>query len=459
MRVKRRNRLKIYGILAIVILLMVFGPNCRASAQTVSGNSVDADGNIEKEPPVKILLVGNSLTRFVFNRDGKGIQEHLERLAEASGKEVVIKTVAYGGTALKNYVGMNPKRKNQQRAFNRALRSQEWDYVIIQELSKLYYKNFEKNSVPAVRKMLRRIQKQVPDAQVMLYVPRGYDSVAKRANPQMSALQMECYMGAAGDRLASRFDIPTIPVGMHFYRCSVKYPDIRLLGPDKRKHPTRAGYFLTAACIYQKIFGEEPQISDEILEHAHISKKEAINLIQLWGEGISSDTVETVIEKQDMYTMHVTDAQGNPLSGVRFMSLDEAVAVVDDVTGEITALKSGMTVIMAETIDGWQAYCTVYVPYDVPENLRADATVATGADGQKAGVVKLKWKKQKGARYEVYRAESPEGPYTLQKQVKRNRYIDATATPDKTWYYKVKAVNDYKACSSKKTKAIEIELK
>lgn len=445
------KRLKIYGIWVLIFALMLAEP-CVYASGTVSGNAVDCDGNVIQEPPVKILLVGNSLTRFIINRDGRGIQEYLELMAGEAGKDVYIKTVAFGGTSLQSYAGMNPKKKRQQRTFNRLLKSQDWDYVIIQELSKLYYKNYEKKSVPAVKKLLKKIKKEAPDAQVMLYVPRGYDAIAKRSKTEMSAFEMECYMGAAGERLAARFDIPVIPVGMHFYRCSILYPEIRMLGPDSRRHPTRAGYFLTAACVYQKIFEEKPQLSGEILKTAGISKRQAEKLVQLWDESISVNTIEKTLTKGETYQIKASAGD------VRFTSLDEKIVSANDVTGEITALRSGMTVVVAETSDAKQAYCTVYVPFEKPEKLRSAANTVVDESGKKQAKVTLKWKKQPGASYEVYGADKPKGPYTLLARVRKNRYEDVLTDFGTQRYYKIRAVNDYKACSSKKTKAFKVEL-
>lgn len=445
----------IYSVFALVLCIIVLWPAQQVHAET----AVDANGKAVQEEPVRILLVGNSLTRCQINSEGRTIKSHLKKMANASGKPVVIKTVAYGGASLRNYAGMNPAKKRHAKRFRKALKSNEWDYVILQELTVFHYKDSEEKMYPAVKKLLKQIKKQVPDAEVMLYVPRGYDEIEKEDYDKLEAMEMECQMGAAGDRISEKFDISLIQVGMQFYRCNIQYPHIRMMDADK-KHPTKAGYFLAASCIYQKIFGEKPEISPSMLEHASLKKEEAEQLIGLWGEGIQSQTVEVTMAAGDTHVMKVTGAASQSVPGeVRFTSLDETVATVDDVTGEITAVGSGMTVVVAETIDGWQSYCSVYVPYAVPAGLHVESEVSTRADGQGLVSVKLTWEKKENTGYAVYRAKSENGSYKLLGTVRKGSFVDTTATLGKTWYYKIAAVNGYAVCASEKTKAVSVSLR
>lgn len=451
------RRRRVYSIILYCIALILLHVFLVGNAQnTKAAPAVDADGNMVQSEPVKILLVGNSLTKYGEHTDGRTVQGHLKKMAAASGKTLIIKTVAYGGASLRNYAGLNPNKENQAKRFMKVLKSEEWDYIVIQELSKRHFEKYEEYSIPAVKKLLRIIENRPEDAQVMLYLPRGFDFVKKK-KAEISAMEMECQIGAAGERLESQFDIDLIPVGMHHYRCMVQYPEIRLIGTDK-KHPSKAGYFLAASCIYQKIFHEPPLLNASVLAHAEISKQEAEQLIGLWGEGISNWETEVTLNKGEKRRMHVVSANDIPVEEVRYTSLDENVAAVNDATGEITAVGSGMTVVMAETKEGWQTYCTVYVPYDMPDQPTATTEVVTLADGQTVVSVQLNWKTEKDTEYAIYRAKSPKGTYELLKTVKRGRYTDTLSDRGKTWYYKAAATNGYKECESKRTEALAVVL-
>lgn len=424
-------------------------------AESSSEFIVDASGNIPAQEKVRILLVGNSLTRNRSHKYGKSVQSHLKRLIAASGKTAIVETVAFNGSSLRNYAGMRKKKAKHAQKFQEKLRSQNWDYVILQERTNFYFEKHETVSIPAMKKIVKQIKKQSPDAEIMLYIPRGYDYSSKSGLDKLDAIAMECYMGAAGARMEQQFQMDVIPVNMHFYRCNLLYPEIKMIGADK-KHPTRAGYFLAASCIYQKIFQEEPTLNAEVLEQAELTKEEALSLVQLWAEGISTDKVKVTLKKNRTYTMKVKAADGDQTPEVRFLSVDEKVATVNDVTGEITAVGSGMTVIAAETMDGFQAFCTVYVPYERPAQPKAEISGRQRA-GQNKVSIRLTWKKQENVTtYNVYRAKSANGPYKLVKKVRQNRYTDKNAGTGNTWYYKIEAVNGYSACDSRKSEAVSV---
>lgn len=451
MRKRRNYYVIIYGMMLLLLGGLFFGMACEIKATP----AVDAEGKAVQDEPVKILLVGNSLTRCGEHVNGRTVQGHLKKMATASGKPLTVKTVAYGGASLRNFAGLNPVRERQAKRFLKVLKSEQWDYVVIQELSRRHYEKYEERSIPAIKKILYMIEKYSPDAQVMQYLPRGFDFSKKKK--EISSMEMECQIGAAGERLESRFGIDLIPVGMHFYRCSIQYPEITLIGAD-RKHPSKAGYFLSASCIYQKIFEEPPAINDTMLTHAEISKAEAEQLIGLWGEGIRSKNTEVTVCPGETYSMYVVDENGKAVPEVRYISLDEEVAIVDDVTGEITAIGSGMTVVMAETKEGWQTYCTVYVPYEMPQQPTATTEVLTLADGQVMINVQLKWQKQKNTKYAIYRAKSAKGPYEFLEIVEKGKYMDTFFERGTTWYYKIAASNGYEECESKRTAALAVPL-
>ncbi len=441
---------KIYKLLFVFALLFMLLPADRVSAQGVSDNSVYEQ---ETQKPVRILLVGNSLTKFGTKEEARGLQYYIEIMAEESDKSVNVRTVAFGGASLQEYAEFCQGKEERKKEFDHVLKSQEWDYVILQELTKRYYKDYETKCVPAMEKLLEQINQQVPNAQVMLYVPRAY------AKGNLSMEKMEAYMGAGGERLEKNFGVSRIPVGMHLYRASVKYPEIQLLDTDKKQHPTPEGAFLASSCVYQMIFNEPPKVTGKLLRSMHISKDMAQALIALWAEGISSEKAEVVLKKGEIYTMSVLVPVELGEQNICFVSMNKNVASVDAKTGKITALRGGTAIIKAETQEGWQTFCTLHVPYDRPKKLRAKIKLSVDADGNKYSTVVLKWKKQKGAKYEVYRAETKKGPYTLQETVEKNRFRDTNLQVGKTYYYKVRAIGEFGACASKQSKVRKVSVK
>ena len=109
---------------------------------------------------VKILLVGNSLTKYGEHKKGRTVQSHLERMAKASGKDVLVKTIAHGGARLKQYAGMTTSKKNYKDEFLDALGAEDWDYVILQEYSKTPYLEFERDTLPGLKWLKKQIQKR-----------------------------------------------------------------------------------------------------------------------------------------------------------------------------------------------------------------------------------------------------------------------------------------------------------
>lgn len=76
--------------------------------------------------------------------------------------------------------------------------------------------------------------------------------------------------------------------------------------------------------------------------------------------------------------------------------------------------------------------------------------VVTASIYKKTGKPKLTWKKVTGAdKYKIYRATSKYGKYTYMGAVKATSYINKTAKKGRTYWYKVRAVdNDYSSANS-----------
>lgn len=402
------------------------------------------------EDCVKILLVGNSLTKYGEHKKGRTVQNHLERMAKASGKDVLVKTIAHGGARLKQYAGMTTPEKNYKDEFLEALGAEDWDYVILQEYSKTPYLEFERDTLPGLKWLKKQIEKKRPKATVLLYMPHGYPYRYKNEAGEkilLSAYDMECYTGAAHARLREQFGIDVIPVGEKFQRVSLLYPEMELLGDDSW-HPTKKGYFLAAGCIYYEIFGETPKLKKSVYRKAGLTKKEAKTLMALMGQETESLTVQKDLRVGESFSMEI---DGAGAASLEYVSMSPQVAAVTQ-EGVVTALQRGMAVIVARTRDGQQAYCTVFVDMKKPSGVKATVV----KKNKKKMSVRITWNHVEGSTYHVYRSFSKNGYYKLLATVAGSEYTDKSAAKDKTRYYKVIEVDGETACERRASKAVKV---
>lgn len=95
-------------------------------------------------------------------------------------------------------------------------------------------------------------------------------------------------------------------------------------------------------------------------------------------------------------------------------------------------------------VDGACAFCG-----------KLDAPVLTVTNVSSTGYPKLTWDAVKGAvSYKIYRATSEDGTYKLMLTKTETSYINTSAVPGTTYFYKVVAVNDDTALNSDKSAAV-----
>ena len=436
------------GVCCIVLLMLVF---------ICFGTEVSATGK-EKQETVKILLVGNSLTKYGSHEKGRTVESHLKKMTQASGKKVVIKTIAHGGARLKYWAD------DYKAEFLHALTQEEWDYVVLQEYSKTPYLHYEIDTVPAVKWLKQKIEKEVPKAKILLYMPHGYDYSYRGAEGKifLTGEEMTYYTGAAHARLEAQYGIEVIASGLRFYRARLLYPDLQLLGKDNW-HPTKKGYFLAASCIYYQIFDEKPLLKKSVRKHAGITRGEGKRLLALLDDELASVKVTKSISVGESFFMEVTEKskKGKPgvaeggITDVRFRSLQPDVAVADEITGEVKAVGSGQAVIVAETADGVLAFCTVFAEYPKVTGIKKEVVAV---DGNKKIRVQLTWNQVPGATYRIYRAAKKNGNYKLLATVAENGYTDKTAAASYTWYYKIVTLDGKTFCEHRASKAIKVKV-
>ena len=75
--------------------------------------------------------------------------------------------------------------------------------------------------------------------------------------------------------------------------------------------------------------------------------------------------------------------------------------------------------------------------------------VVTVSNVESSGAPKVTWETVEGAKeYQVYRATSKDGTYTLMKTITKTSYTNTSAKLDKTYYYKIKAIAEKSSANS-----------
>ena len=150
-------------------------------------------------------------------------------------------------------------------------------------------------------------------------------------------------------------------VGMHSYRINTLYPEINMVRNDAR-HPTYAGYYLAACCFYQRIFGVVPDPLKATLSNCNLTKEELWKISFLPSDSIVLNQKSIMLQQGKTSKLQATvTSRLSDSSQVTYKSFDPSVAAVDAVSGTVKAEKPGNTIVMAQTPDGLQDFCSIIV--------------------------------------------------------------------------------------------------
>lgn len=490
--------------------------------KTAAGETTEPE-----EEAIRVLIVGNSFSRYTSNGVSYSVKRPLKDLAEGEGHNLKITTLAHSSARLRYYAGMNEAYLSYHKELLTLLVNKEWDYIIFQEQSTAPIEYFDTSTYPAVETLLQMVKKFQPQATPLLYMIQGYSNgTSVKVNGVSKVLrteEMQLYLAAAYASLENKLGVEVVPVGIHAIRANMLYPQIEMRGPDA-KHPTYAGYYLAACSFYQRIYGAVPDPRKASLKNCNITEQELVLLASLTADSMKINKKEITLNVNK--TAKLKAVPSSHISGdsrVTYKSLDTSVAAVNPATGVVTAKGGGSTCIVAETSDGLQAFCnvtvriplsfarscylagigdkiqilpqtnsenlkwnsnkksvaavsegvvtakasgkavitvtnredttdkatyTLYVTCAAPTGLKA-ASSGNPAEGASVGKIKISWSAVTGAaRYEIYRSTSKNGTYKLIGTSKKTSYTDKNASVNKCYYYKVKAKNKYKYCTS-----------
>lgn len=339
------------------------GGNCgKNTGRGAGAKAEESPGtSVAPENPVRVLIVGNSFSKWTSQNITYSVEQPLEELAAGEGHNLDVKTLAHGSAWLRYYAGLDTGYLAYHRELVSLLVDEDWDYIIFQEQTTSPIEYLKERTYPAVDRLLSMVKIYQPQAIPLLYMNQGFsDGVPIQVNgtPQlMTAGEMELHLAAGYHSLGQMLPVEVVPVGMHANRAHILYPWMRMVGIDS-KHPAYAGYFLAAAAFYYRIYGSVPDPRKATLKNCSLSEQDLLNLVSLVPASIRMDKSKITLKTNE--SAKVT-AVAPGYSAVTYKSLNTNVASVNPATGVVKGNQTGDTVVAAVTPDGLQAFCSVSV--------------------------------------------------------------------------------------------------
>jgi hypothetical protein len=256
---KRKNIIYFVLILAMGILISGCSLSKSTSSESTKIEVLDFSQkvNLKKaSKPIKedanILFVGNS---FTFCND---LPSTFLNLAESGGFTPNVSELSEGGYRLELFADPNDELGS---LLTSALNDSKWDYVILQEQSRIpTFENMtEEVMYPNARKLDEMIKKA--DGQTVFFMTWAYkngDNI-DGGNIKVSTTREEMQTQLANSyiKIADELDAMMAPVGIAWMRAAEKYPNIELWD-EALKHPSPAGTYLSACVFYGLLFDESP---------------------------------------------------------------------------------------------------------------------------------------------------------------------------------------------------------
>ena len=197
------------GTLALAALLIAAGSSAAAPPQSL-----------------RVLFVGNSLTAT------NDLPAHVAALADATGRKLEYRTVAFGGYNLEDHWTGGEAR--------RALAGGRWDYVVMQQGPSAFPESQADLRLWAVR-FAEEARAHGTEPALLTVWPEGW---------RIAALP-EVIKGYARAAAAARAEL--LPAGVAWqlaWRCNARAP---LYGPDDF-HPSPTGTYAAALVAYGRLF-------------------------------------------------------------------------------------------------------------------------------------------------------------------------------------------------------------
>lgn len=326
------------------------------------------DGNVTSEKSLKVLFIGNSFTKYPGG-SSNNIGTIFAALAESSGKNVEVETIAHNAAHLSYYAFLSETYKSYYQEASNALMNRQWDYIVLQDYSTNGIQKAENEMYPAIRQLNNLVLKYQKNAKVLLYATHGYNNgtatVYHGKSTVLTIPQMQKGVAAAYDKIGKELNLTVVPVGMMFWHCNRVYPAIPLYSADL-KHPSYAGYYLAACTFYYEIFHEIPKGDADRLKGCDLTGLTMQCLENLVDDRAAVSVKEATVTEGSSLQLRASTVldSGYMGAGITWESVDGDIASVNASSGKITGVTAGTTQIIAETASGLQDICTVHVTED-----------------------------------------------------------------------------------------------
>ncbi len=201
------------------------------------------------QQPVRVLFVGNSLT------SAHNIPGIVAELALSAGKQMDYRVYAPGGRKLVQHAS-DPH-------LHKMIRSQKWDFVVLQEQSQLPAfrdSQLQRQVFPHARSLSRLIKANDPHTTVVFYMTMAHqhgDRMNAPSHPAVGTYNgMQQRIARAYLRMGKDNKGIVAPVGIAWQRVREDKPVISLYGDNI--HPGPTGAYLAACVLYATLFDDSP---------------------------------------------------------------------------------------------------------------------------------------------------------------------------------------------------------
>ena len=197
-----------------------------------------------------ILFIGNSMTYFhdmptaIF-----------EKMAASAGFDVKVSAVAAGGRFLREYLELDDEPARAAKAALAADKAGMYDYVVLQEgMPDLFTKT--ETFYEAVRTLCGMIR--ALGAEPALYARMGN----QKGNPELDdpgCTYENVYdtIVRAHEKMSEELEIPVAWAARVAHDLNERPLPFDLYAPD-RSHPSYAGSYIAALCVFAVVFGADP---------------------------------------------------------------------------------------------------------------------------------------------------------------------------------------------------------
>ena len=268
----------IFVFLVIAFLTGYFFISSALKGFKVQVMDFDQELNLRKPAQVKteptILFLGNSMTYF------NDLPTVFMNLSRSGGFAAEVYELTEGSYRLEYFADETDEVGAQ---VYDALKSYDWDYVILQEQSGISTIGAEEHMYPAARTLDSMIREANGESVfLMTWAYReGFSLPLLGLEFKNTREEMQTQMAQNYGDIAAELDALLAPAGIAFMRCSANYPEIELWDEDGN-HPSPAGTYLAACVLYQVLYDQSP---GELGYTADLDRQTALKL-QLVAAGI-----------------------------------------------------------------------------------------------------------------------------------------------------------------------------